>query len=151
MTQYLHLINHNSLHKINGLLFSQNLRYLKSTLSRCSLTTVAQSTPNHEKPFYQGLLQPQGVLYPIQAIIKHRSQDQLLEFRTSFHKTVRSKFLVQGNFQHTQFGREDWTWRDSNSQSHAPKARAVTIELFWRLTYLWIKIISIHTRRFSLG
>ena len=33
----------------------------------------------------QGLLQPQGELYPIQTIFNHRSQDQLLEFRTSFY------------------------------------------------------------------
>ena len=40
-----------------------------STLYRCSLTTVAQSKPFHEKPFYQGLLQPQRALNPIQTII----------------------------------------------------------------------------------
>ena len=82
----------------------------------------------------QGLLQPQGELYPIQTIFNHRSQDQLLEFRTSFYKTISSEFLVQGNFKHTQFSREHWHWRDSNSQPLAPKASAVSIELTWLLT-----------------
>ena len=53
----------------------------------------------------QGLLQPQGELYPIQTIFNHRSRDQLLEFRTSFYETISSLFLVQGNFKHTQFSR----------------------------------------------
>ena len=89
-----------------------------------SLTTVAQSKPYREKPFNQGLLQPQGALYPIQTIIPSH-----LEFRTSFHQTISSAFLVQGNFKHTQFSQEHWTWRDSNLQPHAPKARAILIEL----------------------
>ena len=79
----------------------------------------------------QGLLQPQGELYPIQTIFNHRSRDQLLEFRTSFYETISSEFLVQGNFKHTQFSREHWNWRDSNSQPLAPKASAVSIELTW--------------------
>ena len=79
----------------------------------------------------QGLLQPQGELYPIQTIFNHRSRDQLLEFRTSFYETISSEFLVQGNFKHTQFSREHWHWRDSNSQPHAPKASAVLTELTW--------------------
>lgn len=40
MTQYLHLIDHNSLHKINGRLFSQNLRYLNFTVHHQYLDTV---------------------------------------------------------------------------------------------------------------
>ena len=36
----------------------------------------------------QGLLQPQGELYPTQTIFNHRSLDQLLEFRTSFYETI---------------------------------------------------------------
>ena len=83
----------------------------------------------------QGLLQPQGELYPIQTIFNHRSRDQLLEFRTSFYETISSEFLVQGNFKHTQFSRENWYWRDSNSQPLAPKASAVSIELTWLLLY----------------
>ena len=79
----------------------------------------------------QGLLQPQGELYPIQTIFNHRSRDKLLEFRTSFYETISSEFLVQGNFKHTQFSREHWHWRDSNSQPLAPKASAVPIELTW--------------------
>ena len=81
----------------------------------------------------QGLLQPQGELYPIQTIFNHRSRDQLLEFRTSFYETISSEFLVQGNFKHTQFSREHWHWRNSNSQPHAPRASAVSIELTWLL------------------
>ena len=61
--------------------------------------------------------------------INHRSRDQLLEFRTNFYETISSEFLVQGNFKHTQFSREQWYWRDSNSQPLAPKASAVSIEL----------------------
>ena len=57
----------------------------------------------------QGLLQPQGELYPIQTIFNHRSRDQLLEFRTSFYETISSEFLVLGNFKHTQFSREHWS------------------------------------------
>ena len=57
----------------------------------------------------QGLLQPQGELYPIQTIFNHRSRDQLLEFRTSFYETISSEFLVQGNFKHTQFSLEHWS------------------------------------------
>ena len=83
----------------------------------------------------QGLLQPQGELYPIQTIFNHRSRDQLLEFRTSFYQTISSAFLVQGNFKHTQFSREHWNWPDSNSQPLAPKASAVSIELTWLLWY----------------
>ena len=91
----------------------------------------------------QGLLQPQGALYPIQTIFNHRSRDQLLEFRTSFYETISSEFLVQGNFKHTQFSRDHWHWRDSNSQPLAPKASAVSIELTWLLylthePFLWL-------------
>ena len=68
-----------------------------STLYGPSLTTMAQSIPYHEKPFNQGLLQPQGALYPIhQTIIKRPSRKQLLEFRTRFHETISSVFLVEG-------------------------------------------------------
>ena len=81
----------------------------------------------------QGLLQPQGELYPIQTTFNHRSWDQLLEFCTSFYETISSEFLVQGNFKHTQFSRVHWYWRDSNSQPLAPKASAVSIELTWLL------------------
>ena len=81
----------------------------------------------------QGLLQPQGELYPIQTIYNPRSRDQLLEFRTSFYETISSEFLVQGNFKHTQFSREHWNWRDSNSQPLTPKVSAVSIELTWLL------------------
>ena len=79
----------------------------------------------------QGLLQPQGELYPIQTIFNHRSRDQLLEFCTSFYETLSSEFLVQGNFKHTQFSQEHWYWWDSNSQPLAPKASTVSIELTW--------------------
>ena len=51
--------------------------YGLSTLYRCSLTTVAQTKPYHEKPFNQGLLQPQGALYSFQTIINHRSRNQI--------------------------------------------------------------------------
>ena len=51
-----------------------------STLYRCLLTTVAQSKPYHEKPFDQGLLQPQGALYPIQTIINHSSRTSSSSF-----------------------------------------------------------------------
>ena len=85
---------------------------------------------------YQGLLQPQGELYPIQTIFNHRSRDQLLEFRTSFYETISSEFLVQGNFKHTQFLREHWNWRDSNTQPLAPKASTISIELTWLLVKL---------------
>ena len=81
----------------------------------------------------QGLLQPQGELYPIQTIYNPRSRDQLLEFRTSFYETISSEFLVQGNFKHTQFSREHWYWRDSNSQPLTPKVSAVSIKLTWLL------------------
>ena len=84
---------------------------------------------------YQGLLQPQGELYPIQTIFNHRSRDQLFEFRTSFYETISCLFLVQGNFKHTQFSREHWNWRDSNTQPLAPKASAVSIELTWLPMY----------------
>ena len=79
----------------------------------------------------RGLLQPQGVLYPIQTIFNHHSWDQLLEFRTSFYETISSEFLVQENFKHTQFSREHWYWRDSNLQQLASKANTVSIELTW--------------------
>ena len=79
----------------------------------------------------QGLLQPQGELYPIQTIFSHRSWDQLLKFCTSFYEKSSSEFLVQGNFKHTQFSREHWYWRYSNSQPLVPKASAVSIELTW--------------------
>ena len=79
----------------------------------------------------QGLLQPQGELYPIQTIFNHRSRDQLLKFCTSFYETISSEFRVQGNFKHTQFSREHWNWPDSNSQPLAPKMSAVSIELNW--------------------
>ena len=81
----------------------------------------------------QGLMQPQRELYPIQTIFNHRSRDQLLEFCTSFYETISCEFLVQRNFKHTQFSQEHWYWRDSNLQSHAPKASTVSIELTWLL------------------
>ena len=79
----------------------------------------------------QGLLQPQGELYPIQTIFNHRSRDQLLEFRTSFYETISSELFVQGNFKPTQFSWEHWNWRDSNSQPLSPKASTLSIELTW--------------------
>ena len=84
----------------------------------------------------QGLLQPQGELYPIQTILNHRSQDQLPEFRMSFYETISSEFLVQRTFKHTQFSREHWYWRESNWQPLAPKANTVSIELAWWLIRL---------------
>ena len=86
----------------------------------------------------QGLLQPQ---------FSHRSWDHLLEFRTSFYETIRSEFLVQGNFKHTQFSREHWYWQDLNLQPLAPKARAVSSELTWLLkntSLLHIKVVFPH-------
>ena len=65
--------------------------------------------------------------------INHPSRDQLLEFRTSFYETISVEFLVQGNFNHTQFSREQWYWRDSNSHLSHPKWAAVLIELTWLL------------------
>ena len=90
----------------------------------------------------QGLLQPKGELYPIQTIINHRSRDQLLEFRTSFYETISSECFVQWNLKHTQYSREHWYWRDSNSQPRAPKASTVSIELTW-LTMVDMSILSI--------
>ena len=84
----------------------------------------------------QGLLQPQVELYPIQTIFNNHSRDQLLEFRTSFYETISSEFLVQGIFKHTQFSREHWYWRNSNSQPLASKGSAVSIELTWLLMSL---------------
>ena len=91
----------------------------------------------------QGLLQPQGELYPIQTIFSHRSWDQLLEFCTSFYETISSEFLVQGNFKHTQFSREHWNWWDLNSQPLSPKSSAVSIELTWLLTLKQVQHIII--------
>ena len=55
---------------------------LQMFANHCSLRqTISLETSN------QRLLQPQGDLYPIQTKPNHRSQDQLLEFRTSFFKT----------------------------------------------------------------
>ena len=42
-------------------------------------------------------------LFVFLCLINHRSRDQHLEFRTSFHKTISSEFLIQGNFKHTHF------------------------------------------------
>ena len=58
----------------------------------------------------QGLLQPQGELYPNQTIFNHRSWDQLIEFHMSFYETISSEYLVQGNFKHTQFSPEHLRW-----------------------------------------
>ena len=85
----------------------------------------------------QGLLQPQGELYPIQTTFNHRSRDQLLKFCTSFYETISSEFLVQGNFKHTQFSWEYWYWRDSISQPLAPKASTVLIKLTWLPQWKW--------------
>ena len=113
-----------------------------STLYRCSLTTVAQSKPYHEKPFNQRLLQPQGELYPIQTIINHCSRDQLLQFPMSFHETINKQWVsCPRNFKHTQFSRERWTWRDSNSQLHTLKASAVPIELTWLPLMAWSPMV----------
>ena len=79
----------------------------------------------------QGLLQPQGELYPNQSIFNHHSWDQLLEFRTSFYATISRELLVQGDFKHTQFSRKQWYWRDSNSQPLALKVSPVSTELTW--------------------
>ena len=80
----------------------------------------------------QGLLQPQGELP-----YSDHSRDQLLEFRTSFYKTISSEFLVQGNFKHTQLSREHWYWQDLNSQPLKPKASTVSIDLTWLLCQVW--------------
>ena len=116
-----------------------------STLYRCSLTTVAQARTfkfpwaqdkqHHEKPLIRDCCNHKGRCTLNQTIFNHRSQDQLLEFRMSFYETISSEFLVQRNFKHTQFSREHWHWRDSNSQPLAPKASAVSIELTWLLKY----------------
>ena len=71
--------------------------------------------PKHTVPWNtinQGLLQPQGELYPSQSTFNHRSRDQLLKFRTSFYETISSEFLAQGNLKHTQCSREHWYWRN---------------------------------------
>ena len=99
-----------------------------------------QTIPAWETTINQGLLQPQKELYPIQTIFNHRSRDQLLGFRTSFYEIISSEFLVQGNFKHTQFSREHWDWRDSNTQPLAPKASAVSIELTWLNHSLYPKL-----------
>ena len=96
----------------------------------------------------QGLLQPQGELYPIQTIFNHCSRDQLLEFCTSFYETISSDFLVQGNFKHTQFSQEHWYWQDSNSQPLTPKASAVSFERTWLLSPVSVGIYG-STFRFS--
>ena len=83
----------------------------------------------------QGLLQPQGEMYPIQTIFNHCSRDQLLQFCTSFYETIFSEFLVQGNFKHSHFSQEHWYWRDSNSQPLTPKASTESIELTWLRRY----------------
>ena len=96
-------------------------------------TTVAQRLTIAWETINQGLLQPQGELYPIQTIFIHRSRNQLLQFHTSFHETISSEFFVQENFKHTQFSQEHWNWRDSKSQPHTLKGSAVSIELTWLL------------------
>ena len=77
----------------------------------------------------QGLLQPQGELYPIQTILNHCSQDQLLEFCTSFNETISRGFLVQENFKHTQFSREHWYWRDSQLGTSRTQSERLLSEL----------------------
>ena len=108
-----------------------------STLYRCSLTTVAQDKPYHEKPFIRDCFNHKGSCTLFRPYLTNRSRDQLLEFRTSSYETISSEFLVQGNFKHTQFSREHWNWRDSNTQPLAPKASAVSIELTWLLWKVW--------------
>ena len=122
-----------------------------STLCRCSLTTMAQRITIPWETIKQGLLQPQGELYPFQTIFNHRSRDQLLEFRTSFYETISSEFLVQGNFKHTQFSREHWNWPDSNSQPLAPKASAVSIELTWLLCQVMTNHKSVEITSFKMN
>ena len=56
----------------------------------------------------QGLLQPQGELYPFETIFNHCTRDLLFEFRTSFYETISGEFLIQGNFKHTQFSWNHW-------------------------------------------
>ena len=88
-----------------------------STLYRCSLTTLAQDKPYPEKPLIRDCCN----LYPIQDIFNHRSQDQLLQFRTSFYKTISSEF--QGNFKPLNFQEciyTDRTW--TRNLSHPKQA-----------------------------
>ena len=114
-----------------------------STLYRCSLTTVAQDKPYHEKPLIRDCFNHKYPV-PFQTIFNHHSRDQLLEFCTSFYETISSEFLVQGNFKHTQFSREHWHWRDSNSQLLAPKASTVLIELTWLFVNICDAEVSSH-------
>ena len=68
--------------------------------------------PRHTVPrdtINQGLLQPQGELYPIETIFNHRIQDQLLEFCTSLYKTISSELLVQGNLSTLNFHKSTGT------------------------------------------
>ena len=81
----------------------------------------------------QGLLQPQGELYPIQTIFNHRSQDQLLEFRTSFYKISEFPPCPREFQAHSIFTRAMvLTPGDSNSQPLAPQASAVSTDLTWQ-------------------
>ena len=57
---------------------------------------------------------------------------------TALHKPSRRAILGSPGFfkrqaLYTQFSREHWYWRNSNSQPLAPKASAVPIELTWLL------------------
>ena len=87
----------------------------------CLLTTCGPKTNHNMTNHYQGLLQPQGELHPIQTIFNHCSQGQLLEFCSSFSRQLALSSLSKGNFKHTQFSWNHWNWWDSNLQPHAPK------------------------------
>ena len=86
-----------------------------STLYRCSLTTVTQDKSYHEKPLimdYCNHKESCTLVSPYSTITASISSVSFIWF----YETISSEFLVQGKFKHTQFSREQWNWRDLNSQ-----------------------------------
>ena len=59
----------------------------------------------------QGLLQPQGELYPIQTIINHPSRDQLLEFVRVSMRQLAVSSLSEGKQGKSLFKMPNMAWK----------------------------------------
>ena len=90
-----------------------------STLYRCSLSTMAQDKPHHEKPSVRDCCTLFGPYSTVTAGISSSSFVQVSTRQlavSSLSKGISSTY-----------------WQELDSQPHTPKARVVSIELTWLL------------------
>ena len=87
-------------------------------LYRCPLTTMAQDKTIPWENINQGLLQPQGELYPIQTILTIAARVSSSSFVRVCTRQLVQRVPCPREFQ-AQEHSQHWDWRDLNSQSQS--------------------------------